>query len=155
MVDFFSKSEVQLLLHLPYSPDRSLCDFLLFPEVKKQLKGTHFESAEDACRTFTRAVEDVPKSTWDEEQNELFHCMAMCIAAEGRFLKKWRNSFFLLSPISNEYPETFGASKFSHSIKCFLTHMKDVNLCNDQWWASGVAGWRACHLDDSLVWQKL
>ena len=88
MVDFFSKSEVQSLLHLPYSPDRSPCDFLLFPEVKKQLKGTLFEIAEDACRAFTRAVEDVPKSTWDEEQNKLFHCMAVCIAAEGRFLKK-------------------------------------------------------------------
>ena len=73
-VDFLIESEVQLLPHPPYSPDLSPC--ALFPEVKKQLKGTLFESAEDACRAFTRAVEDIPdipdipKSTWAEEWNK-------------------------------------------------------------------------------------
>ena len=64
-VDFLNESEVQLLPHAPYSPDLSPCDlFYPIPEVKKQLKGTLSESAEDACRAFTRAVEDclVPTS---------------------------------------------------------------------------------------------
>ncbi|WP_419650344.1 hypothetical protein, partial [Thiolapillus sp.] len=64
------------------------CDFCLVPEVKEQLKGTLFESVEDVCRTFTRAVEDIPKSTWAEEWNKWFHRMAKCIAAEGRFFEK-------------------------------------------------------------------
>ena len=72
-VDFPNESEVQLLPHPPYSPDLSLCDFFLFPEVKKQLKGTLFESAKDGCSTFTRSVEDIPKSTWAEEWNKWFH----------------------------------------------------------------------------------
>ena len=43
--------------------DLSPCDFSLLPEVKKQLKGTLFESVEDACRAFTRAVEDMLRLT--------------------------------------------------------------------------------------------
>ena len=82
---------MQLLPHPLYSPDLSPCNFFLFPEVKKQLKGTIFESAEDACRAFTRATEDMPKSTWAEEWNISFHRMAECSAylpKEGS-LKKW------------------------------------------------------------------
>ena len=86
----------------------SPCDsrLLPFPEVKKQLKGTLFASAEDACRAFAGAVEDIPKSTWAEEWNRWFHRMAKFIAAEGRFLEFKKK----VSPISNEYPETVGAS---------------------------------------------
>ena len=89
MVDFLNESEVHLSYPL-YSPDLSPCDFFLFPEVKKQLKGTQFESAEDAGGAFTRAVEDIPKSTWAEEWNTLSHRMAKCIAAEGSFFEKMK-----------------------------------------------------------------
>ena len=65
-VAFLNESEVQLLPHPPYSPDLSPCDFFLFPEVKRRLKGTLFESAEDARRAFTSAFEDLPKSIWAE-----------------------------------------------------------------------------------------
>ena len=47
-----------------------------------------FESVEDACRAFTRAIEDIPKSTWAEEWNEWFHRTANCRDAEGGFLNK-------------------------------------------------------------------
>ena len=66
-VDFLNESEVP---YPPYSPNLFPCNVFLFPEVNKQLKGTLFESAQDACRAFTGAVEDIPKSTWDEEWNK-------------------------------------------------------------------------------------
>ena len=66
MVGFLNESEVHLSYPL-YSPDLSPCDFFLFPEVKKQMKGTQFESADDACGALARAVEDIPKSTWTEQ----------------------------------------------------------------------------------------
>ena len=52
---------MQLLPHPPYFSDLSPCDFFLSPKVRKQLKGTLFESVEDACRAFTSAIEDVPE----------------------------------------------------------------------------------------------
>ena len=33
--------------HPPYSPDLALCDFALFPKMKFQLKGRHFDSVEE------------------------------------------------------------------------------------------------------------
>ena len=75
LFDFLDVSEVQLLPHSPYSPDLFPCDFLLITKMKKHLKGTLSESAEDVCRAFTRAVEDVAKSTWVEEWNRWFHRM--------------------------------------------------------------------------------
>ena len=83
---------------------------LLFPELKKHRKSTLFESAEGALRAFTRAVEDIPKLTWAEKWNKRFHRMTKCIAAEGRFFENNGVICCLVSPISNEYPETFGAS---------------------------------------------
>ena len=92
---FLSKTEA----HPPYSPDISPWDFFLFLEVKKQLKGTLFETVEDACRVFTRAVEDITRSTWAEEWNKWFHQMAKCMAAGGSFFEKWSN---FLSGESNQ-----------------------------------------------------
>ena len=85
-VDIFNESEAQLLPHPPYSPDLSPWDFLLLPEMKKQLKNTQFEGVEDAYRAFTRAVEDIQKLAWAEEWNMWFHSMAKCRVAERRFL---------------------------------------------------------------------
>ena len=68
--DFLNESQVQLQPHPPCSPDLSPCDFFFFPQVKKQLKGILFESPEDACREFTRAIEDIPRSTWAEKWNK-------------------------------------------------------------------------------------
>ena len=48
-VDFLNEGRVQLLLpHPPCSQDLSPCHFFQFTEVKKQVKGTLFESAEEA-----------------------------------------------------------------------------------------------------------
>ena len=41
-VNFLNESEVQFLPLLPYSPDLSPCNSFLFPDMKKQLKGTQF-----------------------------------------------------------------------------------------------------------------
>ena len=85
-VDFLNEREMQLLLYSSYSPDLSPCDFFLFPEmILFEMKNAQHE---DACWAFTRAVEDIPKSAWTEEWNKWLHCMAKCIAADGRFLKK-------------------------------------------------------------------
>ena len=75
--------------------------------MNKQLKGTLFESVEDVCRTFTRAVEDIRKSTKAEEWNKWFYRMAKCITAEGRFFGKNGIILCLESPVGNECPETW------------------------------------------------
>ena len=40
----------EILSHPPYSPDLAPCDFFLFPKLKKHLKGTTFQSINEAKR---------------------------------------------------------------------------------------------------------
>jgi len=40
---FSTSKNIPALPQLPYSPDTSLCDFFLFPRVKRVVKGTRFD----------------------------------------------------------------------------------------------------------------
>lgn len=86
--EFLASEGVLLLSHPPYSPDLSPCDFFLFPFVKKQLRGTRFESPEDAVRAFTRAIEDIDDVTWSQAWMSWFARMVSCVSAGGGFFEK-------------------------------------------------------------------
>ena len=45
--DYYHMVNMDLLSHPPYSPDLAPCDFWIFPELKKTLKGRRFLSLED------------------------------------------------------------------------------------------------------------
>ena len=60
---FLASEGVQLMSHPPCSPDLAPCDFFLFPHVKKQLRGTRYDSPQDAIRAFTRAIDCIDKVT--------------------------------------------------------------------------------------------
>ena len=72
----------------PYSPDLAPCDLFLFPHVKKQLRGTRYDSPQDAIRAFTRAIDSIDKVSWSEVWKSWFQCMARCIEAHGGNFEK-------------------------------------------------------------------
>ena len=81
--EFLASEGVQLMSHPPYSPDLALCDFFLFPHVKKQLRGTRYDSPQEAIRAFTKAIDSIGKATWSEVGKSWFQRMARCIKAQG------------------------------------------------------------------------
>jgi hypothetical protein len=42
----YTKNNVTVVPHPPYSPDLALCDFYLFPQLKMKLKGRRFDTIE-------------------------------------------------------------------------------------------------------------
>ena len=56
---FLANEGVQLMSHPLYSPDLAPCDFFLFPHVKKQVRGTRYDSPQDAIRAFTRTIDSI------------------------------------------------------------------------------------------------
>jgi len=46
-VDLLKSWKWEILPHPPYSPDLAPSDFHLFPQLKKYLRGNHFQSSED------------------------------------------------------------------------------------------------------------
>jgi len=47
MHEFLTHKGIITLPQPPYSPDPDPCDFLLFPKMKLQLKGRHFDRVEE------------------------------------------------------------------------------------------------------------
>jgi len=45
--EFLVKHNIPLLPQPPYSPDLAPCDFFLFPQLKKTMKGRQFDYVED------------------------------------------------------------------------------------------------------------
>ena len=77
----------EILSHPPYSPDLAPCDFFLFPKLKEHLKGTRFQSINEAKR---EAV------TWLTRQTPEFyqgisrwkHRLQKCIELGGSYVEK-------------------------------------------------------------------
>jgi len=84
---FLADKKITVLEHSPYSPDLAPCDFFLFPKIKSQLKGTHFESIEVVKRKTAELLKAV---TLDE----LRHCfnqwktrMQACVDSQGEYIE--------------------------------------------------------------------
>ena len=63
--EFLRQSGLEMIEHLPYSPDLAPCDFWLFPNLKRHLKGSRFESVR-ANRCFLEAVECISASSYSK-----------------------------------------------------------------------------------------
>ena len=113
--EFLASEGVQLMSHPPYSPDLAPCDFFLFPHVKKQLRGTRYDSPKDAIRAFTRAIDSIDKVSWPEVWKSWFqrmaHCSAWPVASKLRegTLKSWHerkaskcNCFFVATNFQSD-----------------------------------------------------
>ncbi|CAH2007245.1 unnamed protein product [Acanthoscelides obtectus] len=93
---YLTKENVELLDHLPYSPDLSPSDFFTFPKMKNRLRGQRFQSPEEAVDAFKNAVLDLPANEWNKCFENWFERMQMCINLRGEcFEKLARNEFAL------------------------------------------------------------
>jgi transposase len=60
--EFLSKHNISSLPQPPYSPDLAPCDFFLFPQLKKTMKGHRFDYVEDNQANMTRQLRAITKS---------------------------------------------------------------------------------------------
>jgi len=77
----------ELLPHPPYSPDLAPCDFFLFPELKKHLRGHRFETDSEVNQAVTGALNIISKDglwgafqAWEKR-------WIQCIQAEGAYFE--------------------------------------------------------------------
>ncbi|CAH2002225.1 unnamed protein product [Acanthoscelides obtectus] len=85
---YFTKENVELLDHPPYSPDLSPNDFFTFPKIKNRLRGRRFQSPEGAVDAFNNAVLDLPANEWNKCFENWFERMQMCINLGGEYFEK-------------------------------------------------------------------
>ena len=86
-LDFLAAKDVQLVTHLPYSPDLVPCDWFLFPSIKRQLTGKQFQNANDAQAFFEGVIVDIPQSMQFGVIDSWFERMVKMCTGWGGFLQ--------------------------------------------------------------------
>ena len=86
--EFVAAEGVQLMSYPPYSPDLAPCDFFVFPNVKRMMRGIRYDSPEEAVTAFSDLVEGLPTLAWSTCFQKWFQRMKMCIDAGGEYFEK-------------------------------------------------------------------
>ena len=60
--NFLAKNNTVIMPQPPYSPDLVPCDFLLFPRLKRPMKGRRFATIEEIKTESLRELNDIPRS---------------------------------------------------------------------------------------------
>jgi len=84
---FLAKHSTAQLQQPPYSPDLAPCDFLLFPRLKKVLKGHRFEAIEDIKRNSKKTLLDIPKEEFSKCFQQWQKRWTKCVAVEGNYIE--------------------------------------------------------------------
>ncbi|UYV67193.1 hypothetical protein LAZ67_4004296 [Cordylochernes scorpioides] len=60
ITNFLARSNTPVIPHPPYSPDLAPCDFFLFPRLKREMKGKHWETVENIQHHVTTFLRSIP-----------------------------------------------------------------------------------------------
>ncbi|UYV78357.1 hypothetical protein LAZ67_16001064 [Cordylochernes scorpioides] len=63
ITNFLARSNTPVIPHPPYSLDLAPCDFFLFPRLKREMKGTHWETVENIQHHVTTFLRSIPVET--------------------------------------------------------------------------------------------
>ena len=81
----------QVLDHPPYSPDLAPSDFHLFPNLKKHLRGTRYESNQEVIQVVEDWFQRQSEDFWSEAFEKLIHRYERCIEVQGQYVEKQDN----------------------------------------------------------------
>ena len=87
-VAFLIKAGFTVLDHPSDSPDLAPCDFGLFPEIKKRLKGRRFSSYMELLAGWDKACADIPEEAWQHWFEDWFRRMERCIECGGDYFER-------------------------------------------------------------------
>lgn len=87
IMEFLTSKRITVVLHPPYSPDLSPCDFFLFPKLKHVLKGRHFGTLENIQKTVTEQLKAIPVEDFQRCYQEWEQRLRRCIAAQGNYFE--------------------------------------------------------------------
>ncbi|XP_043660717.1 uncharacterized protein LOC122624974 [Drosophila teissieri] len=72
VTNFLTQKKISVVPQPPYSPDLAPCDFFLFPLLKRELKGKHWESVENIQARVTRFLKGISVEEFQGEVIPLY-----------------------------------------------------------------------------------
>ena len=87
-MDAVDRNGYELIPHPAYSPDLAPSDFFLFPNLKKDIRGLHFQSDEEVLTAVKEWVNGKDLDFFSSGLMALEHCWSKCITLEGNYIEK-------------------------------------------------------------------
>ena len=86
-VEFLKQKKIKVIEHPPYSPDLAMCDFWLFFNLKKNLRGRRFHSEEEIDVAINAFFSSIPRNEWLEAFNLWKIRLQKCIDAGEHYFE--------------------------------------------------------------------
>lgn len=86
--NFLHANNIEQLSHPPYSPDLAPCDFWLFPNLKKPLRGTRFEDSNALDRASAEVLKQLSKDGLLFVFEKWCDRMRKCVQLGGGYVEK-------------------------------------------------------------------
>ncbi|UYV62070.1 RNGTT [Cordylochernes scorpioides] len=93
ITNFLARSNTPVIPHLPYSPDLAPCDFFLFPKLKREMKGKHWETVENIQHHVTTFLRSIPVEEFQGAFQAWQTRLRKCIDAGGMDKEDVETSF--------------------------------------------------------------
>ena len=87
-MDAVERNGYELIPHPAYSTDLAPSDFLLFPNLKKDIRGRHFRSDEEVVTAVEEWVDGKDPDIFSSGLMALEHRWSKCITLEGNYIEK-------------------------------------------------------------------
>ena len=87
-MDAFGRNGYELIPDPAYSMDLAPSDYFLFPNLKKDTRGRHFQSNEEVVTAVEAWVRDKDPGFFSSGLMALEHRWSKCIILEGNYIKK-------------------------------------------------------------------
>ena len=87
-MDAVEQNGYELIPHPAYSPNLAPSDYFLFPNLKKDICGRHFQSNEEVMAAVEEWVRDKDPGFFSSGLMALEHCWSKCIILEGNYIEK-------------------------------------------------------------------
>ena len=85
--EFLDKNNIAVLEQPPYSPDLAPCDFFLFPQLNKVIKGTRFQDSEAIKTAVTRELLAISEESFQKCMEAWQRRLEKCIRAQGDYFE--------------------------------------------------------------------
>ena len=86
VIDYLTKMGIKTVCHPPYSRDLAPCDFWLFPKLKENLRGCHYETIEEMKEAVMKVIDTLTQEDFHWAFQKLLEWYK-CIAAGGDSFK--------------------------------------------------------------------
>ena len=84
---FLASEKMKVLNHPPYSPDLSLCDFFLFPRLKKMLSGNNYTSRSSLGSAIYQRLQQIPKEGYLSAFCDWAKRLQKCVSVKGEYFE--------------------------------------------------------------------